>query len=95
MLYLKGRAMLSNEPCSERRHFPLILRFCRLIFGKMKPIPKAMSTVLVLCAMHMYFTVPILLAAGLTSHVKAVLNPFKQLYNRGYDFEELANSDLY
>uniref|UniRef100_A0A1I7SWJ1 Transmembrane protein n=1 Tax=Bursaphelenchus xylophilus TaxID=6326 RepID=A0A1I7SWJ1_BURXY len=70
-------------------HLSIWIRFSRVIFGKIRRLPKCMNTTLVLFTVHMYLTVPVIVAAGITGDLKALLRPFRIIYQMGFQFEEL------
>uniref|UniRef100_A0A7E4VD54 Transmembrane protein n=1 Tax=Panagrellus redivivus TaxID=6233 RepID=A0A7E4VD54_PANRE len=84
----------TNSSSSNRRNapssFPLWLRLSRLIFGKIRRLPKSMSTTLVLFTVHMYLTVPVIIVCGVTGDLKTLLRPFRHIKAQGFLFEELG-----
>ncbi|CAD5212157.1 unnamed protein product [Bursaphelenchus okinawaensis] len=73
-------------------HLSIWIRFSRIIFGKIRRLPKCMNTTLVLFTVHMYLTVPVIVAAGVTGDLKALLRPFRLIYQMGFHFEELQDN---
>ena len=80
----------SSSSSKERIYFPFWLRISRIIFGKIRKLPKSMSTTLVLFTVHMYLTVPVIIVCGVTGDLKALLRPFRLIKQQGFLFEELG-----
>uniref|UniRef100_A0AC35F1X0 Uncharacterized protein n=1 Tax=Panagrolaimus sp. PS1159 TaxID=55785 RepID=A0AC35F1X0_9BILA len=80
----------TNANNNRPTYFPIWLRLSRLIFGKIRRLPRSMSTTLVLFTVHMYLTVPVLVVCGITSDLKALLRPFRYIKEQGFLFEELG-----
>uniref|UniRef100_A0AC34GWB3 Uncharacterized protein n=1 Tax=Panagrolaimus sp. ES5 TaxID=591445 RepID=A0AC34GWB3_9BILA len=71
-------------------YFPIWLRLSRLIFGKIRKLPRSMSTTLVLFTVQLYLTVPVIIVCGATVDLKALLRPFRYIKEQGFLFEELG-----
>lgn len=70
-------------------HMSAWIRFSRIIFGRIRRLPRCMNTTLVLFTVHMYLTVPVIIAAGITGDLRALLRPFRIIHEMGFSFEEL------
>ncbi|KAH7723139.1 Protein Y51H7BR.8 [Aphelenchoides avenae] len=77
------------DPPPNELHFPLYIRLSRLLFGRIKRLPRSMNTTLVLFTIHMYLTVPVIVAAGIAPDLRALLRPFRIIHDMGFQFEEL------
>lgn len=69
--------------------FSFWFRISRIIFGKIKRLPRSMSTTLVLFTVHMYLTVPVIIICGVTGDCRALFRPFRMMKQQGFLFEEL------
>ncbi|KAI6242925.1 hypothetical protein M3Y99_00202000 [Aphelenchoides fujianensis] len=65
------------------------LKFSRILFGRIRKLPPSMSTTLVLLSVHIYLTVPVIIACGAVADLHALLRPFRAIKDAGFHFEEL------
>ncbi|GMS84819.1 hypothetical protein PENTCL1PPCAC_6994 [Pristionchus entomophagus] len=63
----------------ERRR--LLRRILRIICGKR--LPQTWNTVLVLLSIHMYLTVPIIMAMDIRTELRGLLRPYREIQARG------------
>ncbi|CAJ0605565.1 unnamed protein product [Cylicocyclus nassatus] len=67
-------------------------RLVRIICGRR--LPQTWSTVLVLLSIHMYLTVPVIMAAGITESITGLLRPYRDLQKRGILLGEIDDDLL-
>ncbi|PIO58779.1 hypothetical protein TELCIR_19778, partial [Teladorsagia circumcincta] len=75
-----------------RRRHRIAHRLVRIICGRR--LPQTWNTVLVLLSIHMYLTVPVILAAGITEQMTGLLRPFRELQQRGILLGEIDDDVL-
>ncbi|PAV90502.1 hypothetical protein WR25_27152 [Diploscapter pachys] len=67
-------------------------RLVRILCGK--KLPQTWNTVLVLLSIHMYLTVPVILAAGINEEMTGLLRPYRELQQRGILLGEIDDDLL-
>ncbi|XGW09048.1 hypothetical protein V3C99_011392 [Haemonchus contortus] len=85
-------SMQKNENVAMRRRHRIAHRLVRIICGRR--LPQTWNTVLVLLSIHMYLTVPVILAAGITEQMTGLLRPFRDLQKRGILLGEIDDDVL-
>ncbi|VDP16206.1 unnamed protein product [Heligmosomoides polygyrus] len=75
-----------------RRRRRISHRLVRIVCGRR--LPPTWNTVLVLLSIHMYLTVPVILAAGITEQMTGLLRPFRDLQKRGILLGEIDDDVL-
>ncbi|KAI6196701.1 hypothetical protein M3Y94_01140000 [Aphelenchoides besseyi] len=78
-----------RKPRTTEVHLSVWYKFSRIIFGKIRRLPRSMSTTLVLFTIHMYLTVPVIVACGMIPDLRALLGPFRAIKASGFQFDEL------
>ncbi|CAP27276.1 Protein CBG07076 [Caenorhabditis briggsae] len=67
-------------------------RLLRILCGRR--LPQTWNTVLVLLSIHMYLTVPVILAAGINNDRTGLLRPFREIQQRGILLGEIDDDVL-
>ncbi|CCD72687.1 ABC transporter permease [Caenorhabditis elegans] len=67
-------------------------RLLRILCGRR--LPQTWNTVLVLLSIHMYLTVPVILAAGINNDRTGLLRPFREIQQRGILLGEIDDDLL-
>ncbi|CAB3405268.1 unnamed protein product [Caenorhabditis bovis] len=75
---------------ADRRR--LTRRLVRILCGRR--LPQTWNTVLVLLSIHMYLTVPVILAAGINDDRSGLLRPFREIQQRGILLGEIDDDLL-
>ncbi|EPB71661.1 hypothetical protein ANCCEY_09236 [Ancylostoma ceylanicum] len=75
-----------------KRRRRIACRMMRIMCGRR--LPQTWNTVLVLLSVHMYLTVPVMLAAGITDHMTGLLRPYRDLQKRGLLLGEIDDDLL-
>uniref|UniRef100_A0A1I7WBW9 ABC transporter permease n=1 Tax=Heterorhabditis bacteriophora TaxID=37862 RepID=A0A1I7WBW9_HETBA len=70
----------------------IVRRLARILCGRR--LPQTWNTVLVLLSIHMYLTVPVILAAGINEQMTGLLRPYRELQQRGILLGEIDDDLL-
>ncbi|KAJ1359487.1 hypothetical protein KIN20_018241 [Parelaphostrongylus tenuis] len=73
----------------------IAIRLFRLISGRR--LPRTWKTILVLLSIHMYLTVPMILALAINEQMAGLFRPFRELQKRGFLLGEIDDyvSDIF